>query len=94
MRPLDEFREFAREVERDGQDTRTELMTFPSGAAMLDIWRGGRFFVMAYFPSYDQFCVDEVLDQDDDEFGIATAYRYGFKDFEAAKQKLQTLMAK
>ena len=88
MALLEEIKQFAEEVRKDSPAVRTEVMAFPSGAVMLDVFREGRMFVLAYLPSYSCFGVDEV--QDDD--GIGTWYRYGFADFPSAKDKLLQLM--
>jgi lactoylglutathione lyase len=64
----------------------TELTTFQSGSAMLDVRRAGRAFVMAYTPRFG-FAVDEL--QADD--GFVTGYRFVFDDFEPAARQMQTL---
>ena len=64
----------------------TELTTFPSGSAMLDVRRAGRAFVMAYMPSHG-FGVDELHTDD----GFVTGYRFVFEDFEPAARQLRAL---
>jgi lactoylglutathione lyase len=63
-----------------------ELTTFPSGSAMLDVRRAGRGFVMAYHPKHG-FGVDELHEDE----GFITGYRFLFKEFEPAAQKLRAL---
>jgi hypothetical protein len=67
---------------------RTDIQTFPSGAINLDVHFGNRMFVLAYFPSYKSFCVDEVTD--DNSFGAH--YQFGFDDFQSAKDKLLAML--
>lgn len=64
----------------------TELTTFPSGGAMLDVSRGTRAFVMAYSPQHG-FGVDELLPDD----GFVTGYRFVSKEFEPAARQLKVL---
>ena len=68
--------------------SKTDIRTFPSGAVNLDVHCGGRLFVIAYFPSHQMFCVDEARPED----GIGTDFRFGFKDFHSAKEKLLGLL--
>lgn len=65
---------------------KAELTTFPSGSAMLDVWRGGRAFVMAYTPKYG-FGVDELHAAD----GFVTGYRFVSEDFNLAARQLRAL---
>jgi len=67
---------------------RTDIQTFPSGAVNLDVHYGNRMFVLAYFPSYKCYGVDEVTDED----GIGTYYQFGFNDFQSAKDKLLAML--
>ncbi len=64
----------------------TELTTFPSGSAMLDVRRGGRAFVMAYSPNHG-FGVDEL--HPDDGFGVG--YKYTYEQFDRAAQQLRAM---
>lgn len=64
-----------------------ELVTFDSSSVMLDVRRGSRTFVMAYF-AQTGFGVDE-LGQDD---GFLTGYRHMFTDFESAATRLRELV--
>src|SRR5882672_11301872 len=64
----------------------SELTTFPSGSAMLDVRRGGRAFVMAYTPSHG-FGVDELHADD----GFVTRYRFVYEKFELAAQQLRSM---
>lgn len=89
MSVIDEVTAFANEL-RPRTGVRTKLATFPSGAVWLDVYVGGRHFILAYLPSYSSFGVDEV--QPDE--GIGTWFSYGFPDFPSAKQKLLTLLQK
>ncbi len=70
----------------DPMGIETELTTFPSGSAMLDVRHGGRAFVMAYSPNHG-FGVDEL--HPDDGFGVG--YRYTFERFDTAVQQLRTM---
>src|SRR3954470_9569144 len=87
MSVIDEVTAFANELSPT-TGVRTELATFPSGAVWLDVFVGGRHFILAYLPSYSSFGVDEV--QPDE--GLGTTFRFGFPDFASAKQKLLTLL--
>src|SRR5687767_4586502 len=87
MSVVDEVTAFSNELS-PMTAVRTELATFPSGAVWLDVFVGGRHFILAYLPSYSGFGVDEV--QPDE--GIGTWFSFGFPDFASAKQKLLTLL--
>jgi hypothetical protein len=67
--------------------TRAELTALPSGAAMLDVWRSGRFFVMQYSPRR-RFEVDEVKDGE----GFLLGSRYAYPDFQPAAERLKQLV--
>jgi hypothetical protein len=67
---------------------KTDLVTFPSGAAMLDVRYRYRLFVMVYSPS-SGFGVDEVRPGE----GLGTGYRHRFRDFPPAKSKLLRTLA-
>lgn len=84
-----EFEDLAREAASLASDVRTELATFPSGAAMLDVHCGGRMFVLAYSPQWG-FGVDEI---EEEVVGIGTSFRHGYDNFAAAKDKLLALLA-
>ena len=68
--------------------TRVDFSTFPSGAAMLDVHRDGHLYVMAFFPSWNCFGVDEVHDDD----GFLTSYKFVSEDFEQAGKRLWDLI--
>lgn len=68
-------------------DTRVELSSFPSGAAMLDVWRSGRLFVMEYSPTR-RFGVDEVKDGE----GFLIGSRNAYPEFEPAAERLKSLV--
>lgn len=80
---IDEMEELARRI-AELPGTRTELTTFPSGAAILDVWREGRLFVMAYTPTWKGFGVDEVLDNE----GFLEKYDFFSGDFTPAAEHL------
>ena len=80
---IDEMRELAQRI-AGLPGIRTELTTFPSGAAMLDVWRDSRLFVMAYTPTWKGFGVDEVLDTE----GFLEKYDFFSEDFRAAAEHL------
>jgi hypothetical protein len=88
MALFEDVARLAEEVRQGSADARTEITTFPSGAASLDIRVGGRAFVLDYFPSYDMFGVDELTG----DGGFNSGYRFGLKDFESAKAKLLNLL--
>src|SRR5437762_6976278 len=87
MSIIDNVTELANDL-RATAGIRAELATFPSGAVWLDVFVGGRHFILAYLPSYSSFGVDEV--QPDE--GIGTSFSFGFPDFGSAKRKLLTLL--
>ncbi len=80
---IDEMRELARRI-AGLPGTRTEVTTFPSGAAILDVWREGRLFVMAHTPTWKGFGVGEVLDDE----GFLEKYDFFSEDFTAAAEHL------
>jgi hypothetical protein len=84
-----EFGDVAREAASLSENVRTELASFPSGAAMLDVHCRGRLFVLAYTPGHG-FGVDEV---DDGVVGLGTWFRHHYDDIAAAREKLLTLLA-
>lgn len=65
-----------------------DLMQFDSGGAMLDVVRDDRLFVMAWFPTYQIFGVDEVKDDE----GCLTHYHFTSPDFESAADELWKLV--
>ena len=84
---IDKMGDLARQLEAL-PGTRTELTTFPSGAAMLDVWREGRLFVMAYTPTWKGFGVDEVLDGQ----GLLEKYDFFSEDYAPAAEHLRKLV--
>lgn len=80
--------DLARQLALLSSDVQTELATFPSGAAMLDVRYQGRLFVLAYSPT-DGFGVDEV---EEDIVGLGTWFRHNYDGFTAAKEKLLALL--
>lgn len=65
-----------------------ELMPFPSGAVFLDVWRGRRFFVLAYSPQWNGFGLDDTsLDTEVDD-GWTNNFDFWFKEFEPAAEHL------
>jgi hypothetical protein len=83
-----ELANLAKKVVTLSGDFHTELVTFPSGAAMLDVRYRGRLFVIAYSPG-GGYGVDEV---DEEVVGIGTWFRNNYDDFTDAKEKLLTLL--
>jgi len=69
--------------------TDVNLTTWTTGAAILDVRRGGHLFVMAYFPKEKCFGVDEVGDHD----GFLTSYRFTSGTFEEAADHLRALVS-
>src|SRR4051812_39980016 len=84
---IDAMEELTRQIARL-PGTRAELTTFPSGAAMLDVWRGGRLFVLAYTPSWKGFGVDEAHDDE----GLLEKYDFFSEDFHSAAVHLWDLV--
>lgn len=80
---IDEMGELARRIE-GLPGTKAKLTAFPSGAAMLDVWREGRLFVLAYMPTWKGFGVDEVLDKE----GFLEKYDFFSNDFSPAAEHL------
>jgi hypothetical protein len=83
-----ELADLARHVASLSSDVQTELATFHSGAAMLDVRYCGRLFVLAYSPR-DGFGVDEI---EEDIVGLGTSFRYNYDNLTAAKEKLLALL--
>lgn len=67
--------------------TTTKLEIFPSGAAMLDVRRHERLFVVDYSLAHG-FAVDEIGTDE----GFNTGYRFLSKDFDSAAEELQRLL--
>lgn len=88
MTVADEFSQFADELRLGPEPLRTELRTFPAGGTVLDVFFADRLFVLAYFPRHRLYCVDEARPED----GIGSDYRFGFPDFDSAKQQLEKLL--
>src|SRR5262249_53489488 len=78
----------AEEIERRNSEVSSDLMTFPSGAVMLDILWRGRLFVLAYLPSAAGFGVDEVKEGE----GLGTYYRHWFDDFSEARHAFLSML--
>lgn len=79
---------FADEVRQGADDISTEITNFPSGAVSLRVRFGGRIFDLDYLPGKGMFGVDEL----EGEPGFNTGYRFGFQDFESAKEKMLSLL--
>jgi hypothetical protein len=77
----------ARQIEAAYSGSTTELETFPSGTAMLDVRWQGRLFVMAYSPA-DGFGVDEVREGEDFNMG----YQFVSNEFDEAAEELHRLL--
>jgi predicted enzyme related to lactoylglutathione lyase len=79
----------AKGLESEVSGTRAELTSFPSGGAMLDVYRGdGRMFVLSYAPDRG-YGVDEVLAGD----GFISSYRFSYPDLHPAAEKLRELVS-
>ena len=65
-----------------------ELMPFPSGAVFLDVWRGKRFFVLAYSPQWNGFGLDDSSLDTEDDAGWTNNFDFWFKEFEPAADQL------
>jgi len=92
MAPLEQLKQLADELRQKSDIIVADLTTHASGAASLDVRISGRVFVLAYIPTYREFYVDQLHDEDVDRCGIGTFYRFAFEHFEPAKQKLISLM--
>lgn len=71
--------------------TVAEVTAFPSESLMLDVRHGGREFVMAYSPS-DGFGVIELDSNSGPNAGFIVGYRYRFREFEPAADRLRQLI--
>jgi hypothetical protein len=78
----------AREIEQTIPGVTVDFTAFPSGAAMLDVRRGGHLYVLSYSPTL-HFGVDEVFDGE----GFLTGYRFACEEFEPAAAQLCKLVA-
>lgn len=85
MPDLERIRELGDRLRARG--LRAEFGSFPSGAAMLDVFHDGRLFVLAWSPSQG-FAVDD----DAESHGLGTSFRHGCPDFEAAERRLVSLL--
>ncbi len=86
---VDPWNDLANRIEGSFPGVRTNLGTFPSGAYMLDVIRGDRFFQMAWSPTDPQFGVDEVLEDE----GWLLGYRFCYPDFAPAAERLMELVS-
>lgn len=86
---LSRARALAVSLEQQFPGSKTELEDFPSGAFMLNVWRTGRFFVLAYIRSASCFGVDEVREED----GFGDHYRFSSQSFDEAARELEHLLA-
>ncbi len=84
---LDQISDLFEQIKRDFPHSPTELETFASGAAMLDVRLGDRLFVFAYSPE-SGFGIDEVLEDEGFDYG----YRFLSKDFNSAVEELYRLL--
>jgi len=78
----------AKQIETNVPGAKVDFTLFPSGAAMLDVKRAGRLFVLSYLPQ-GHFGVDEVRDGE----GFLTSYRFTSEEFEPAAKHLLALLA-
>jgi len=85
--PPNLLQDFARSLELEFVGSTTELTSFPSGGAMLDVRCGGRLFVMSHTPQQG-YAVDEVRADD----GWVAGYQFVSPDFEPAAEKLRSLV--
>jgi hypothetical protein len=83
----DRLANLAAEIEAAFPEAKAELESFPSGAAMLDVRRGGRLFVLAYTPR-GGFGVDEVGEEE----GFDTGYKFVSEGFDEAAEELRRLL--
>ncbi len=87
MSMLDTIERFSEDLKAEFPQIQVELAAFPSGAAMLDVRRQGRLFVMA-FTAKGGFGVDEVEDGD----AFDSGYRFVSQDFDCAAAELRRLL--
>ena len=78
----------ARRVERDFPGTRTEVRVADSGNQWLDIWYGGRLFVLVQDLARACYYIDEV----EDGCGLGTWFRFRRSALADATRKLRELM--
>jgi len=85
----EDFARFADKLREGAGGLLSEVSFFPSGAVTMRIQFGiNRWFDLDYFPSYKAFYVDEYLD----DGGFDPGYRFGYQDFESAKEKMLELL--
>ena len=87
--PADGVSESACELRREWSDARIEIDRFPSGAASLDVWRDGRFFVLRYTPSYRVYDVAEVTEEHAFDAGPCEV----FDDLDSAAARSREIIA-
>ncbi len=76
-------------LRREWPDARIEVEQFPSGAAFLDVWRDGRFFVLRYTPSHRAYDVTEVTDEHIFDSGPCES----FDELDPAAARLREIIA-
>ena len=85
---LNAIAQLAAELRTRNADLHTQVTSFSSGSAMLDVKRNGHGWVLAYSPSHG-FGVDKVESTD----GIDTHFNFVAKDFHTAARRLVELTA-
>jgi hypothetical protein len=85
----EDFARFADKLREGSNGLMSEIRFFPSGAVSMRIQFGmNRFFDLDYLPSQAMFGVDEL----EGDGGFNTGYRFGFHDFESAKEKMLEML--
>jgi hypothetical protein len=84
---LNDITVLAIQIEASFPGSATNVKTFHSGSAMLDVRWNGRLFVLAYSIA-EGFGVDEVAEEDGFEMG----YRFTSNKFDKAAEELHSLL--
>jgi hypothetical protein len=69
-----------------------DVERFASGAAMIDMRLGPRFFVVAFSPRHGTFGIDEVCEGEDE--GLSTHYRHGADSVDGVIARLTELVGR
>ena len=67
---------------------RVEVTSFPSGSVMMDVWQGGKFFVLSCDGNHGW----SVCDVGEGDAFDAVGLTYAFDNFSAAERRLTALV--
>lgn len=87
--PSEKFAQLAHEFRDEWPEARVEVEQFPSGAASLDVWRDGRFYVLRYTPTYHAYDVTEMTEKHVLDSGPCDV----FDDLDTAATRLREIIA-